>query len=351
MSFSLMIFLKASKLIKMKNLIFVALLSGTFMSIVGCDTLVPDDSSTAVKERQMILQDVKPQTHNERLIFESRADFDTYADHLIKNQDPSHLDEIEAEIPNFVSLRTITNQLLVDEGMANGSTQNHLRIVEDVVLESMLNHNGEIQIADSVYKITHDYVYRVGYQESDILSNYDLRTSVSTKQFHPTSVEVFEIDRSINNGALSKTNTASATHGPGECWGYFPVPDNDDRKFRMKGSLWIINWWIYRSFGTELESQQIRKRGWFRRWFHNKAEFISITGTFSIKTQNSSGQLFTGNRHYKFSKSNAAEIRHTFRRDRNNEIKGANIQATFYVLKGATHEDDSTCSSTRNWRW
>lgn len=310
--------------------------------------MVSNDTST--QEPEKFSQEMIPQTRNGRLMFESKSDFHTYTEFLIENQNPSYLDKVEAGLKDFVSLRTATNQLIFQEGMDDGN-QNNLRIVEDIVLESVLNSNGEIQIADSIFKITHDYVYMVDHQESDLLSDIYLRSAGSSNLTQHTSVQVFEIDRSVTSGTLPKSSNAMAIQSPGECWGYFPVPDNDDRKFRMKGSLWINNWWIYRSFGTELESQQIRKRGWFRRWFHNEAKFIKISGKFSVKALNSHDQLYTGTRHFNFTKSNAAEIRHTFRKDRNNEVKGANIQATFYVFKGATDKDHSTCSSTRSWRW
>ncbi len=136
------------------------------MYIIGCDALLVSNDTSA----KVIRHETIPLTRDGRLMFESKSDFHAYTEHLIRNQDPSYLDKVEAGLNDFVSLRTATNQLIVQEGMDDGN-QNNLRMVEDIVLESVLNDHGEIQIADSVYKITHNYIYMVDHQESDLLSS------------------------------------------------------------------------------------------------------------------------------------------------------------------------------------
>lgn len=335
----------------MNNCTLIAIpLSLLLLVIAGCDSIGSNDPKIVSAENKNIIQAELPLVKNERLYFESKTDFGSFMDHLIDNQDLSYLDEIERSINDFVSLRTVTDEFLsrnMDDEFVGD--QEMLRIVEDPVFESVLNRDAEIQIADSVYKVTYNYVYSVNVENANLLSDIQLRPSFPSKQSTEPIIRIVEIDRSKFNDISLKANSAETVHGRGECWASFNISYSRNRKYRLKGSSWIINWLIYRSFGSELESQQIRRRGAFKRWFHLRVKKVTIDATFSTRLEDSKGEKYTLNRRFRYTKYNAAEIRHTYARDRSRDILGANIQASFYALKGIG--DDASCSSTRSWNW
>ena len=128
--------------------------------IAGCDTLGTDEDYSQAPLEQATAHVTLPEVRNARLAFKSMDHFHAFADYLIVNQEPSELDAVEAQLNGFQSLRTETDRLLAsatDESATE--VLGTLRIVEDPVFESLLNLDGEIQIADLVYKITHHHVY------------------------------------------------------------------------------------------------------------------------------------------------------------------------------------------------
>ena len=320
---------------------------------VGCDSIGVNDPRNTTKLYYDIGQNDLPNLKNGRLAFESQIEFNTFFDNLIENQDPSELDEFEQKISGFTSLRTVTNTLLGEE-IEENSPHDHsppLRIVEDPVLESLLNQNAEIQIADSVYKVTHNYVYSTTSENEKAFSEVVFRSSFPSKEHIGIDVTILEIDRLLTNDIYSKSNDSSEIQGKGECWDNFP--NQGRRKYRLKGSSWIINWGFVRTFGSEVESQQKRK-GLFQRWYHKKVKKISMNGTFSKRINDPSGVTITLNETVNRTKYYAAEIRRTHARDRSNkttdDITAANIQMSFSATKDNTY-DTAFCSSTRSWNW
>jgi len=282
------------------------------MLIAGCDSIGSNDPKIISTESKIIIQDELPHVQNDRLYFESKSDFDSFMDHLIDNQDQSYLDEVERSINNFVSLRTVTDGFLsknLDEEFIGN--QEAVRIVEDPVFESVLNQAAEIQIADSIYRVTYGYVYSVAAGNAELLSDIQLSPSFSSKQSSDPTVRIVEVYRSKFSDISLKTDSPEKVHGRGECWASFDIEEGPNRRYRLKGSSWIINWGIYRSFGSELESQQKRKKGIFRRWFHLRAQEVTMNATFSRIVENSQGVRITGRQNFAFTKYNAAEIRHT----------------------------------------
>ncbi len=337
-----------------KQNLSIILFSALCMLMTGCDSIGTNTSSSASRASNNTRQSDSPDLINGRLTFQAKADFNTFFDRLIENQDPYDLDEFEADIKGFVSLRTVTNKFLYeeDEDRADESPiddQEILRIVEDPVLESLLNQDGEIQIADSVYRVTRSHVYVVTAENADMLSGIQLRSSLPSKMHAGNDVTIVKINRYIAGDSPSKSNSVSGIQGRGECWESM-IPGRR-RKYRLKGSSWIIDWWFTRTFGSELEVQQIRKRG-FRRWYHHQVQTIKLSGTFSHIMKNSSNVQFTAIERVNLTKYNAAEIRRTHARDPGkDEIFGANIQMTFYAKKTQYPADEVMCSSTRSWNW
>ncbi|MXW33184.1 MAG: hypothetical protein F4100_11515 [Rhodothermaceae bacterium] len=338
--------------------VITILFSALCVPIAGCDSFGTNDSLKLSTVNDITSYPDLPKLENGRLTFQASADFNTLFDHLIENQDPSDLEEFEANIKGFVSLRTITNRLLyemADDGKEDEvgesplDNQEIVRIVEDPILELLLNQDGEIQISDSVYKVTRDYVYGVTAENAEILSRIQLWSSRPSKMHTGGDIKIVKVDRSIASEVVSKSNSISDIQGRGECW--VSMPEGPRRRYRLKGSSWINNWGFTRTFGSELEVQQIKKRG-FRRWYHHRVAEINMSGTFSKKVDNEFDVQITVHASIDLTKYNAAEIRRTHERDRGkDDILGANIDMTFYALKTQDPADEVTCSKTRSWNW
>ena len=141
-----------------------------------------------------------------------------------------------------------------------------------------------------------------------------------------------------------------STLGAGDCSDYFPVQGNK-YNYRLKADSWIINWGIYRSFGSEVESQKKKKKGWFRRWWHHRIVRIEIDATFSyVEPVNSEESEVQYDYRFRYTKYNAAEIRHTYMKDRDHSVSKAQIAAYF---EGAADElgNTASCSGNRTWNW
>ena len=244
----------------------------TTILIAGCDTLGTVEDYSQIPPEQATAHVTLPEVRDARLEFKSMDQFNAFADYLIVNQEPSALDAVEAQLYGFQSLRTETDRLLAS---ATDETATELpgplRIVEDPVFESLLNRDGEIQIADSVYKITRKHVYSVAAHATAPLLSIPLRAVYSGGDSDDShlldgQVNVFEVERLLSVAPAAGGSTA--TLGAGDCSEYFP---NQGRyNYRLRGGSWINNWGIYRSFGSELESQKKKKKGWFRRWKHQQ---------------------------------------------------------------------------------
>ena len=200
------------------------------------------------------------------------------------NQEPSALDGVEARLHGFQSLRTETDRLL--ESVTDESDTEFpgpLRVVEDPVFESLLNRDGEIQIADSVYKITRHHVYSVAEHATALLLSIPLRSVYNGgdsdgSHLFDGQVNVFEVERLL--AAAPAAGGSVATLGAGDCSDYFPV-QGKKYSYRLKAGSWVNNWGFYRSFGSGVESQKKKKKGRFRRWKHHRIARIEIDATFS----------------------------------------------------------------------
>jgi len=193
------------------------------------------------------------------------------------------------------------------------------RIVEDPVFETLLNQEGMIQIADTIYQVTRDYVYSThvdnalipGKAGSDTGQGVLLGNQVTLSSTIP--LVKHKVDRVAD--VLANPGKNMDVMGRGECYKSFETPGSKYR-YRMKGSIWINNWGPYRSVGTELESQKIKRRG-LRRWRHHKVNKLEISGLFSSREK---GAALMSRRPLKWVKHNAEEIRKTIERDRNKSL-------------------------------
>ncbi len=134
---------------------------GTVIAILilaGCENLeidsLPENSSAPSSSEIPSL----PQFKDGMLYFATKSDFNAMADYLIENQDDDDLDGFELELSPFRSLRTEFDDLIDQFRDSNNGNLEIDRIVEDPVFETLLNHEGIIQIADTIYQVTRKYV-------------------------------------------------------------------------------------------------------------------------------------------------------------------------------------------------
>ena len=101
-----------------------------------------------------------PQVKNGMLYFETQVNLDAVADYFIDNQESDSLDEFELELSSpFRSLRTEFDELIDQFRHSENDGLEIDRFVEDPVFETLLNQEGMVQIADTIYQVTRDYVY------------------------------------------------------------------------------------------------------------------------------------------------------------------------------------------------
>lgn len=282
------------------------------------------------------------------LYFATKSDFYEMADYLIENQDDD-LDGFELELSPFRSLRTEFDDLIDQFRDSDNGNLEIDRIVEDPVFETLLNHEGMMRIADTIYQVTREYVY-----SSHIDNVQILRKDVQKQSGGYSGNDVilsstvplikYKIDRAADTPAKNMD-----TKGRGECYVVFEVPDWTKYRYRMKGSIWINHWGVYRSAGTELESQKIKRTG-LRRWRHHKVNRLEISGVFSSKKN---GSIYVPRKRVRWVKENAEEIRKTFVRDWGLQLVRIEISLTHKITHVFEYHPsikfDNSCDGYRAW--
>ncbi len=292
-----------------------------------------------------------PQVKDGMLYFKTRADFDAVADYLIDSQEDDGLDEFEVKLSPFRSLRTEFDELINQFQYSDNDSLEVDRIVEDPVFETLLNQEGMIQIADTIYQVTRDYVYSAHINHALIprKAGSDMGQSVLRGSQVTLSSTIPLVKYKIDRAPYVPANPGKNMDvmGRGECYVSFNTPGTKYR-YRMKGSIWINNWGIYRSAGTELESQKIRRRG-LRRWRHHRVNKIEISGTFSSKEE---GATHTSTISVGWIKYNAEEIRKTLVKDRDQSLVEIEISLThdlYHYFSDSRITLDGSCDGYRAW--
>ena len=316
--------------------------------MVEIDSLPENSSAHASWDIQSV-----PQVKDGMLYFETRTDFEAVADYLIDSQEDDGLNEFEAKLTPFSSLRTEFNELVNQIQYSDSDILEVDRIVEDPVFETLLNQDGIIQIADTVYQVTREYVYSTHIDDALIPGK---KTRLRSAEYLENQVTLsstaplvkYEIDRVTD--VLANPGKNMGVMGRGECWVYWGEADGLSRKrkydYRMKGSIWINNWGIYRSAGTELESQK-KRRKWYGRWRHHSATEIELTGNYATRKKNERSETT----YVSWSKSNAAEIRKTLLKDREKVYIEIDIYMTHMLYHdfGDGVELNGSCYGIRDW--
>ena len=329
------------------RLVVMAVLA--FLILVGCENMVGVDS---LSENSLTPASSEipsmPQVKDGMLYFESRTDFEAVADYLIDRQDDDGLNEFEAKLNPFRSLRTEFDELIDQFQYSHGASLEIDRIVEDPVFETLLDQDGMIHVADTIYQVTRDYVYSthidnalIPGKQIRLRSRGALENQVTLSSTAP--LVKFKIDRVADAPANPGKNMD--VMGRGECWVFFDTPGSKYR-YRMKGSIWINNWGIWRSVGTELESQKIKRKG-FRRWRHHSVDEIALSGDLVTRKEEERRKTTS----FSWEKENAAEIRKTLIKDREQVFIEVEVSANHSMYH--TFDDDGvlsgSCDGFRSW--
>ncbi len=327
-----------------------------FLILAGCENMVEIES---LPENSLVPTSLEipavPQVKDGMLYFKTRVDFDAVADYLIDSQKDDGLDEFEVKLSPFRSLRTEFDELINQFQYSDNDSLEIDRIVEDPVFETLLNQEGMIQIADTIYQVTRDYVYSTHINHalipkkagSDMGQSSVLRGSQVTLS-STAPLAKYKIARIADVPANPSKNMDAM--GRGECYVYFGKGWKSDKyRYRMKGSIWINNWGIHRSAGTELESQKIRNWRFFRRWRHHKVNRIEISGTFSSREE---GATSKSTKPVGWIKRHAEEIRKTFVTDRDQSLVEIEISLTHsidHIFAKGRRVFARSCDGYRAW--
>ena len=251
----------------------------------GCDSVdvsSPSSPPQSVGESRSVPASEAITVADGRLVFTNQEEFDAFMDVLIEQ--PSHDDlEIVGLDPDFVSLETMQNIWLQEvesretEHESDQDISDFLeaeRIVEDPLFARVLNHDGQIQIGNTVYKVTYEYVYATAYGADDVLDAIPLKGNDLSFKLN-SSVEVYPVIRhktDISSDALTKSQ---GVMGRGDCKSTF---FNNHRR-RIKGEIWANFWTFYNPVGSEIEAQRRR----FRRWKQTRMSQITLRVTGHVK--------------------------------------------------------------------
>ena len=321
----------------------------------GCDSVDVSSPSSpqAVDQSHSVPAPEAIAFANGRLVFSGQEEFDAFMDALV--EEPNHDDlEIVGLDPDFVSLETMQDlwaQEAERREMESESDQDISdlpeteRIVEDPLFARVLNHDGQIQIGDTVYKVTYDYVYATAYGADDVLDAIPLKGSALSFKGN-SSVEVYPVIRyktDIFSGAIGKSQGAM---GNGDCKSTF----SNNHKRRIKGEIWANSWTFYNPVGSEIEAQTRRLFGLF--WTQTRISWLAMTITghverVEVETFTYGGVTYTDSVTYRESindyrsKSDAREIRAThYNRTDWNEV---DLDGYF---EGTYSGENQSCSSS-----
>lgn len=203
--------------------------AAAFLILAGCENIVdvdflPENSSVPSSSETP----PTPQVKDGMLYFETKIDFDAAANYLINNQDDDGLDGFELELSPFRSLRTEFDDIINQFQDSDNDSLGFDRIVEDPVFETLLNQEGMVQIADTIYQVTRDYVYSTHIDNALILGKASLNTGQEILPGNhailssTTPLVKYEIDRAAD--VLANLGKNMDAMGRGECYVVFAPP-------------------------------------------------------------------------------------------------------------------------------
>jgi hypothetical protein len=119
---------------------------------------------------------------------------------------------------------------------------------------SILNRRGEIQIDNTVFKVTRDHVYEVKADQASLLEQVPTLSSPAPKDDPNLIVRAVETTE-IRDGAVSSESGATAASMLGACHAYAGSSN------RMRGTTSISNYFFYAE--ARVTTQWQRKQGWW----------------------------------------------------------------------------------------
>lgn len=206
-----------------------------------------------------------------RLVFQDVTSFSIFMEDIITSESGVH--ERMGITDNFVSLYTSTLNLQDELEFQNHYDFLDIEVVEDPFFAQALNEHGEIQIEETVYKITRNYVYQTKASDIKSIKNIDLRNADQTAFLGSYSgiegVSVHEIKRFDFGSELKSTAKTMATR---TCTREF------QSRRRIQGISWITDFTLYISAGVRTRAQ---RKSWFR-WRSATVEQVSVTASYSL---------------------------------------------------------------------
>ena len=180
----------------------------------------------------------------------------------------AYLDELETRV-GHVSLFTVEEQ---EQLGALAVSEEHLEeidwtpLVADPYIARVMNAEAEIQIADSVYKVTRAYVFRAHEEYAADLKRIPIDAVALEKSAD------FELTPNVFVYHERRRGTIAAQHSGGKnsemdsseakCYSYW----TSNR--RLRGFAWIDDLGYYKSIGVEVKAQ---RRRWGFLWWYSKA--------------------------------------------------------------------------------
>ncbi|HEX2093282.1 MAG TPA: hypothetical protein VHG28_12820 [Longimicrobiaceae bacterium] len=217
----------------------------------------------------------QPRVVDGRLAFRDMGHFEGYLKQL-GDAGTADLANAEGQLAGFQSLRayldpnewTEESARTAREGEPSGNEATALEKdgvvradfpVSDQLL-SVLNHEGEVLIEQSAFKLTRDHVYQVAAHDVALLDQVPTLSSAppATKDSLMTVRDVETTE--IRDGAVSTQGGATAARMLGTCYVYA------GSSYRMRGSTSITNLWFYAEARVTTEWQRKKSFLWWSWW-------------------------------------------------------------------------------------
>lgn len=262
----------------------LVVLFGIFTSCNNDDAVETTESSVTITDAQNIT------IEKGMLKFASAADLESTIASLIKDQ--NSLEQWESQFSDYTSMRTAYENIsekdieMITNNKLDHKFKNIVTItgndddlearmhIDDLVLATLTNENGLLQIGDQVYKITYNTLYKAS--EKNIESLLAIEELKNNKSMEESGIETFEVTHQYYTINGSDTYKADRTCDK-RYW-------KKNRK-RLKGEQWTTNIGsLYSGAGARTKHQKRSLRIWWR----------DRTQKLRLKLNGSYTQVFNG---------------------------------------------------------
>lgn len=236
--------------------------------IYGCDNTMaplPEAPGTTFSIDPALL----PKVADARLVFRDMDHTEGYL-RALQDADPVKLAQTEQQFGEFQSLRAYLDpdewteeSAKAAQGEEPGGNQVEALEKDGVVrgdfpvgdpFLSILNRRGEIQIENTVFKVTRDHVYEVKASQASLLERVPTLSSPAPQEEPGLTVRAVETTE-LRDGAVSSKDDGTAASMLGACHAYA------GSSYRMRGTTSISNYFFYAEARVTTKWQ--RKQGWW----------------------------------------------------------------------------------------